>query len=93
MAVKTRLPRAVRLHRPCSDASTAMAEMIKNFDISAFAGTTSDADLLAHTAAAVRKAGSTLRERFGAVVRYQTREELSHRHYPPTLNHQHRRTR
>ena len=36
----------------------------------------SDADLLAQTANAVREAGSALRERFGEVVRYQTREEL-----------------
>ncbi|MER5966355.1 3'(2'),5'-bisphosphate nucleotidase CysQ [Streptomyces sp. NPDC002057] len=39
-------------------------------------GTTSDADLLARTADAVRAAGSSLRERFGEVVRYRTREEL-----------------
>ncbi|MDX2590754.1 MULTISPECIES: inositol monophosphatase family protein [Streptomyces] len=37
---------------------------------------TSDADLLDRTAAAVRAAGSALRERFGEVVRYETREEL-----------------
>ncbi|MEV5799606.1 inositol monophosphatase family protein [Streptomyces collinus] len=37
---------------------------------------TSDADLLDQTAAAVRAAGSALRERFGEVVRYETREEL-----------------
>ncbi|MFB6628938.1 inositol monophosphatase family protein [Streptomyces sp. NPDC056362] len=36
----------------------------------------SDADLLAGTAAAVREAGAALRERFGEVVPYQTREEL-----------------
>ncbi|MFF4895426.1 inositol monophosphatase family protein [Streptomyces sp. NPDC001068] len=36
----------------------------------------SDADLLAQTATAVRAAGAVLRERFGDVVRYQTREEL-----------------
>ncbi|MFG2847099.1 inositol monophosphatase family protein [Kitasatospora sp. NPDC048296] len=35
-----------------------------------------DADLLAQTAIAVRAAGSALRERFGDVVRYQTRDEL-----------------
>jgi len=40
--------------------------------------TTSDADLLAQTAIAVREAGAVLRERFGEVVRYQTREELMH---------------
>lgn len=39
-------------------------------------GTTSDAGLLAQTAEAVRAAGSALRERFGEVVRYQTRDEL-----------------
>ncbi|AYV25408.1 3'(2'),5'-bisphosphate nucleotidase CysQ [Streptomyces sp. CJ_13] len=38
--------------------------------------TASDADLLAQTVTAVRTAGSALRERFGEVVRYQTREEL-----------------
>ncbi|MFF3771842.1 inositol monophosphatase family protein [Streptomyces sp. NPDC002232] len=36
----------------------------------------SDADLLAGTAAAVHEAGAALRERFGEVVPYQTREEL-----------------
>ncbi|MEU8844073.1 3'(2'),5'-bisphosphate nucleotidase CysQ, partial [Streptomyces roseus] len=36
----------------------------------------SDADLLDHTAIAVRAAGSALRERFGDVVRHETREEL-----------------
>ncbi|QIP74636.1 3'(2'),5'-bisphosphate nucleotidase CysQ [Streptomyces sp. VN1] len=36
----------------------------------------SDADLLDQTASAVRAAGAALRERFGEVVRYQTREEL-----------------
>ncbi|GAA4988645.1 3'(2'),5'-bisphosphate nucleotidase CysQ [Kitasatospora paranensis] len=35
-----------------------------------------DADLLARTAIAVRAAGSALRERFGDVVRYRTRDEL-----------------
>ncbi|MFJ5877354.1 inositol monophosphatase family protein [Streptomyces sp. NPDC093088] len=38
--------------------------------------TVSDADLLAQTVIAVREAGSALRERFGDVVSYQTREEL-----------------
>ncbi|MFF8407718.1 3'(2'),5'-bisphosphate nucleotidase CysQ [Streptomyces sp. NPDC014846] len=37
---------------------------------------TSDAELLDHTVVAVRTAGSALRERFGEVVRYRTREEL-----------------
>ncbi|MGW1965100.1 inositol monophosphatase family protein [Streptomyces sp. NPDC001935] len=36
----------------------------------------SDADLLSRTTAVVREAGSALRERFGEVVRYETREEL-----------------
>ncbi|MFJ2400795.1 inositol monophosphatase family protein [Streptomyces xanthochromogenes] len=35
-----------------------------------------DADLLAETVSAVRAAGAALRERFGEVVGYQTREEL-----------------
>ncbi|MCX4451523.1 3'(2'),5'-bisphosphate nucleotidase CysQ [Streptomyces sp. NBC_01789] len=35
-----------------------------------------DSDLLRLTVEAVRKAGSVLRERFGDVVRYETREEL-----------------
>ncbi|MFI1720586.1 inositol monophosphatase family protein [Streptomyces sp. NPDC020489] len=39
-------------------------------------GAASDADVLDHTASAVRAAGSVLRERFGEVVRYQSREEL-----------------
>ncbi|MEU5064998.1 3'(2'),5'-bisphosphate nucleotidase CysQ [Streptomyces virginiae] len=38
--------------------------------------TTTDADLLAETVLAVRTAGSALRERFGEVVPYETREEL-----------------
>ncbi|MFD7027395.1 3'(2'),5'-bisphosphate nucleotidase CysQ [Streptomyces sp. NPDC059917] len=42
----------------------------------ATAAVTCDADLLDHTATAVRTAGLALRERFGAVVRYGTREEL-----------------
>ncbi|WP_199442419.1 inositol monophosphatase family protein [Umezawaea beigongshangensis] len=36
----------------------------------------SDADLLARTAVVVRAAGAVLRERFGEVVRHETREEL-----------------
>lgn len=39
-------------------------------------GAALDADLLGRTAAAVREAGSALRERFGEAVRYQTREQL-----------------
>ncbi|MER6443803.1 inositol monophosphatase family protein [Streptomyces venezuelae] len=38
----------------------------------------SDADLLAETVIAVHAAGSALRERFGEVVSYRTREELMH---------------
>ncbi|MEY9912351.1 myo-inositol-1(or 4)-monophosphatase [Catenulispora sp. MAP12-49] len=53
-----------------------MSETTKNPDIATTAATASDADLLAQTAIAVQEAGSALRERFGAVVRYQTREEL-----------------
>ncbi|KOU72608.1 inositol monophosphatase family protein [Streptomyces sp. IGB124] len=40
--------------------------------------TTPDAHLLAETVLAVRTAGSALRERFGEVVPYETREELMH---------------
>ncbi|MFF8865335.1 3'(2'),5'-bisphosphate nucleotidase CysQ [Streptomyces sp. NPDC015139] len=42
----------------------------------AAAASATDADLLAQTVIAVRTAGSALRERFGEVVRYQTRDEL-----------------
>ncbi|HEY1700726.1 MAG TPA: inositol monophosphatase family protein [Trebonia sp.] len=52
-----------------------MPEKIRN-TASAAAGSVRDADLLEQTAVAVRAAGSALRERFGDVVRYQTREEL-----------------
>ncbi|MCZ0997834.1 hypothetical protein O1M63_06255 [Streptomyces mirabilis] len=48
-----------------------MSETLQTTDVAA-----SDADLLAQTAIAVREAGSALRERFGEVVHYQTREEL-----------------
>ncbi|MEV0537397.1 3'(2'),5'-bisphosphate nucleotidase CysQ [Kitasatospora sp. NPDC050463] len=48
-----------------------MSEMLQTTDLAA-----SDADLLGQTAIAVRKAGSALRERFGDVVRYRTRDEL-----------------
>ncbi|MGW3285134.1 inositol monophosphatase family protein [Streptomyces sp. NPDC001002] len=48
-----------------------MSETLQTTDVA-----TSDADLLAHTVIAVRAAGSVLQERFGDVVRYQTREEL-----------------
>ena len=40
------------------------------------ASVTSDADLLAQTEIAVRTAGAALRDRFGDVVPYRTREEL-----------------
>ncbi|MER6182002.1 inositol monophosphatase family protein [Streptomyces sp. NPDC001652] len=53
-----------------------MPESIQTTGIAATAGSASDADLLAQTAIAVRAAGSALRDRFGDVVRYQTREEL-----------------
>ncbi|MFE5079451.1 inositol monophosphatase family protein [Streptomyces mirabilis] len=55
-----------------------MPESIQNTGSTAAADSaaTSDADLLAQTAIAVRAAGSALRERFGDVVRYQSREEL-----------------
>ena len=48
-----------------------MPETLQTTDFAA-----SDAVVLAQTAKAVRAAGSALRERFGEVVRYQTREEL-----------------
>ncbi|WP_262063902.1 inositol monophosphatase family protein [Streptomyces sp. STR69] len=48
-----------------------MSETLQTTDVVA-----SDADLLAQTTMAVRAAGSALRERFGDVVRYRTREEL-----------------
>ena len=50
-----------------------MSETLQTSDVAA-----SDADLLAQTAIAVREAGAALRERFGEVVRYETREELMH---------------
>ncbi|MDQ0604754.1 myo-inositol-1(or 4)-monophosphatase [Streptomyces canus] len=53
-----------------------MPESIPTTRIAATAGSASDADLLAQTAIAVRAAGSALRDRFGDVIRYQTREEL-----------------
>ncbi|MEU1105788.1 inositol monophosphatase family protein [Streptomyces tibetensis] len=53
-----------------------MPESIQTTALAATAGSASDADLLAQTAVAVRAAASALRERFGAVVRYRTREEL-----------------
>ncbi|MFE9118668.1 inositol monophosphatase family protein [Streptomyces sp. NPDC007172] len=50
-----------------------MSETLHTTDVA-----TSDADLLGETESAVRAAGSALRERFGEVVRYETREELMH---------------
>ncbi|MCX4775827.1 inositol monophosphatase family protein [Streptomyces sp. NBC_01264] len=48
-----------------------MSEMLQATDV-----VSSDAYLLEQTEVAVRAAGSVLRERFGGVVRYETREEL-----------------
>ena len=48
-----------------------MPEKLQTTDVAAF-----DAGLLDQTAIAVRAAGSALRERFGEVVRHQTRDEL-----------------
>ncbi|MFJ1704880.1 inositol monophosphatase family protein [Kitasatospora sp. NPDC088346] len=48
-----------------------MSEMLQTTDAAL-----SDADLLDRTADAVRAAGAALRERFGEVVRYGSREEL-----------------
>lgn len=56
----------ILFNTPCSDGSTTMSETLQ----------TTDADLLDRTAAAVREAGAALRERFGEVVPYRTREEL-----------------
>lgn len=53
-----------------------MSESIQTTEIAATSDAASDTGLLAQTADAVRAAGSVLRERFGDVVRYQTREEL-----------------
>ncbi|MFF1299474.1 MULTISPECIES: inositol monophosphatase family protein [unclassified Streptomyces] len=53
-----------------------MPESIQTTGIAVAASSASDADLLAQTVIAVRAAGSALRDRFGDVVRYQTREEL-----------------
>ncbi|MFB6528926.1 inositol monophosphatase family protein [Streptomyces sp. NPDC056399] len=60
-----------------------MSGTLQAADVTAAAAATSiaavplsDADLLAETAAAVREAGAALRERFGEVVPYDTREEL-----------------
>ncbi|MFF3272258.1 inositol monophosphatase family protein [Streptomyces chrestomyceticus] len=53
-----------------------MPESTQSIQSAATASSASDADLLAQTAMAVRAAASALRERFGDVVRYRTREEL-----------------
>ncbi|KAA6212322.1 3'(2'),5'-bisphosphate nucleotidase CysQ [Streptomyces albofaciens JCM 4342] len=53
-----------------------MPEPIHSTGIAAITGSTTDADLLTQTAIAVRAAASVLRERFGDVVRYRSREEL-----------------
>ncbi|MFE7615862.1 inositol monophosphatase family protein [Streptomyces sp. NPDC057496] len=53
-----------------------MPETVRTAEIAAAADFASDTDLLVQTADAVRAAGSVLRERFGDVVRYETREEL-----------------
>ncbi|MER6075791.1 3'(2'),5'-bisphosphate nucleotidase CysQ [Streptomyces sp. NPDC001817] len=53
-----------------------MPESNQTTGLAATTGSASDADLLAQTVIAVRAAGSALREGFGEVVRYQTREEL-----------------
>ncbi|MEV7729637.1 3'(2'),5'-bisphosphate nucleotidase CysQ [Streptomyces sp. NPDC087917] len=50
-----------------------MSETLQTADVA-----TSDADLLDQTAVALRAAGTALRERFGEVVRYETREEMMH---------------
>ncbi|MET8945739.1 inositol monophosphatase family protein [Streptomyces sp. NPDC004542] len=53
-----------------------MSASIQRMSVAASADPARDADLLAQTALAVRAAGSALRERFGDVVRHETREEL-----------------
>ncbi|OLE20741.1 MAG: 3'(2'),5'-bisphosphate nucleotidase CysQ [Catenulispora sp. 13_1_20CM_3_70_7] len=53
-----------------------MSESVQTTEVAATAGSSSDSDLLTQTADAVRAAGSVLRERFGDVVSYRTREEL-----------------
>ncbi|WP_327714548.1 3'(2'),5'-bisphosphate nucleotidase CysQ [Streptomyces sp. NBC_00490] len=53
-----------------------MPDSIQTTGIAATADSSSDPDLLAQTVIAVRAAGSALRDRFGDVTRYQTREEL-----------------
>lgn len=53
-----------------------MSKSVQHVGVTASADPASDAELLAQTALAVEAAGSALRERFGDVVRYETREEL-----------------
>ena len=53
-----------------------MPKSTQDRPIATDAGIASDVDLLAQTAIAVRSAGSALRERFGDVVRYETRDDL-----------------
>ncbi|AUY53693.1 inositol monophosphatase family protein [Streptomyces sp. CB01881] len=53
-----------------------MSETIQTIEVAATADAVPDTDLLAQTADAVRAAGAVLRERFGDVVPYRTREEL-----------------
>ncbi|MGK3937254.1 3'(2'),5'-bisphosphate nucleotidase CysQ [Streptomyces caeruleatus] len=53
-----------------------MPESLRTTGVTATASPASDADLLAQTALAVRAAGSVLRERFGDVVRHETRDGL-----------------
>nr|WP_107910943.1 inositol monophosphatase family protein [Streptomyces chartreusis] len=53
-----------------------MPKSLQEAGTSAFTASAHDAELLEPTAAAVRAAGSALIERYGDVVRYETREEL-----------------
>lgn len=53
-----------------------MSESQQTTETAATAGSTSDTELLAQTADAVRAAGAVLRERFGEVVRHRSREDL-----------------
>jgi myo-inositol-1(or 4)-monophosphatase len=53
-----------------------MSDSMQTTEIAATVGPLSDTDLLERTADAVRAAGSVLRERFGDVVRYESRDEL-----------------
>ncbi|MGY6021829.1 inositol monophosphatase family protein [Streptomyces spinosirectus] len=53
-----------------------MPESLHNTGVFAAAGSAYGTDLLARTASVVQAAGAALRERFGAVVRHRTRDEL-----------------